>query len=271
MLPFGLRCAEEWSPVNCFDYWYLKSTYPVWLYFAGRRQDARALLYAGAYDELPAQYDWIAQMSGDLWRPRGATAEHPGSPGQAFAAEDFLAHAQFLDVLLAEEVPRGGAAAAETLAKLPELEAAATLGVLATWGSIANYHFSTLLAAMLAHERLGSADGALQCAGIILEADLTMGGTTSKQRHSLAHATRGRVLAVVEAGGKVEEAEAAFEAAIEAADSYGGHFFAALALRDLCKHVLDGTSREQEGRQRLEVAASGLACSVAEIDSIVYP
>ena len=96
-------------------------------------------------------------------------------------------------------------------------------------------------------------------------------GRRSAGAHSLAHATRGRVLAVVEAGGKVEEAEAAFEAAIEAADSYGGHFFAALALRDPCKHVLDGTSREQEGRQRLEVAASGLACSVAEIESIVYP
>jgi len=260
MLPYALRCLEEWSPQSVFEIWYLKSVWPLWLYFLGRKEDARAILYAGPYEDLPPQFDWIAEVTGPVWRPRGSAVDHTG----VFAAEDFLAHAQFLDVVLADEAPP----AAEALARLPEPEKAARLGVLSPFGSIANLHFSTVGAAMLAHERLGSTEGALTCAGIILGAELTMGGTTSRQRHSLAHASRGRILA---AQGNCDEAEAAFEAAIERADSYGGHFFAALALRDLCEHVLDGTSRAEAGRQRLAVAVSSLACSVEDIEGIVYP
>ena len=142
------------------------------------------------------------------------------------------------------------------------------LGVLSPWGSVSNYHFSTLTVAMLAHERLGSTDGALRCAAITLEAELPMGGTTSRQRHSLAHAARGRILA---AKGKADEAEVAFEAAIAAADSYGGRFFAALALRDMCKHVLDGSDRAEEGRQRLVAKVGELVCSIEDLERIVYP
>ena len=259
MLPLAFCCLNEWSPPSVSDIWYLKSVWPLWLYFLGRKEDARAVLHAGPYDELPPQFDWIAKAGGALWRPRGVAGDHPGILG----ADDFLAHAQFLDVLVADEPP-----ASKILAALPEPEPAAMLGVLCSWGSLGNYHFSTVLVAMLAHERLGSTTSAMKCAAIILEADLTMGGTTSRQRHSLAHATRGRILA---AQGELDEAEAAFEAAIEAANSYGGHFFSALAMRDLCKHVLGGTTRSEEGTDRLGEMVAELACSAEDMEGIVYP
>jgi hypothetical protein len=204
----------------------------------------------------------LLQNSGTLMRPRGAAdaADHAG----IFSVDDLLAHAQFLDILLVDEV-----LPASALAGLPEPQAAAMLGVNSPWGSLANhYHFSTTLVAMLAHERLGNTHSALACASILLEADLTMGGTRSALRHSFAHASRGRVLA---SEGRVGEAETAFTGAVEMAEGCGSHFFAALALRDLCNHVLDGASQGQEGRRRLEEVASQLACSVDDLDGIVYP
>ena len=50
----------------------------------------------------------------------------------------------------------------------------------------------------------------------------------------------------------MDEAETAFEAAVEVATACGNHFFAALALRDLCKHVLEAVGRGEEGKRRLE-------------------
>ena len=44
-------------------------------------------------------------------------------------------------------------------------------------------------------------------------------------------------------------------------------FLVAIALRDLCKHVLDGAGRGEEGRKRLEEAVSQLACSVEDLDT----
>ena len=42
-------------------------------------------------------------------------------------------------------------------------------------------------------------------------------------------------------------------------------------LRDLCKHVLDGAGRGEEGQKRLEEAVSRLACSVEDLDAYVFP
>ena len=142
------------------------------------------------------------------------------------------------------------------------------LGVTFPWGSCAEVHNVTLVPVMLAHERVGNADGALESAKIILGGDRPRGGTESKRHHSFAHACRGRILA---AQGKGDEAEAAFEAAMEAAEEGSCHFFTAIWLRDLCKHVLDGAGRGEEGRKRLEEAVSRLACSVGDLDAIVYP
>ena len=69
----------------------------------------------------------------------------------------------------------------------------------------------------------------------------------------------------------MDEAEAAFEDAIEVANSYGGCFFSALAMRDLNKHVLGGTTRSEEGTDRLEAMAAELACNVEDIRGIEYP
>ena len=51
----------------------------------------------------------------------------------------------------------------------------------------------------------------------------------------------------------------------------GDHFLPALALCDLCKHVLDSTGRGAEGRERLEGAVLQLACSVEDLDRVVNP
>ena len=40
---------------------------------------------------------------------------------------------------------------------------------------------------------------------------------------------------------------------------------------DLCKHVLDGSGRGDEGRKRQEEVVARLACSVDDLDTIVYP
>ena len=85
---------------------------------------------------------------------------------------------------------------------------------------------------------------------------------------SFAYACRGRILA---AQGKMEAAESAFDAACESAESGQHHFLTAVWLRDLCKHVLDGAGRGEEGRKRLEEAVSRLACSVEDLDAHVYP
>lgn len=126
----------------------------------------------------------------------------------------------------------------------------------------------TQVPAMLAHERVGNADNALACAEIILGGDRPQGGTESKRQHSSAHACRGRILAAQD---QADEAEAAFKSAAEAAEAIGHHFLTSIALRDLCKHVLDGAGRGEEGQTRLEVAVSRLACSVEDLDGIVYP
>ena len=203
------------------------------------------------------------QNSGPLVRPRGLqpTDDHPG----VLAVHDLLAHAQFLEILLADDVPSTSA-----LAALPEPDVTAMLGVHSPWGSLAaQYHFSTTLMAALAHERLGCAQGALVCASIILEADLAKGGTRSTLWHSFAHASRGRVLA---GDGRADEAEASFAAAVETAEKSGSHFFAALAVRDLCRHVLDNDSRGEEGRVRLEgIVSSRLACTIEDLGGIAYP
>eukprot|EP01045_Picozoa_sp_COSAG04_P015779 COSAG04_NODE_1273_length_7466_cov_76.544319_3_plen_81_part_00 len=70
---------------------------------------------------------------------------------------------------------------------------------------------------------------------------------------------------------KADEAAAAFEAALEITTAYGWHFLTAITLRDLCKHVLDGVGRGEEGRKRLEEAVSRLACSLEDLDTIVFP
>jgi hypothetical protein len=178
---------------------YLKSIWPFWLYVTGRKRDALAVLTAGPYDELPPIFDWIAVNTGEpLMQPRG-------KPKQRFdfavaSADDFLAHAQFLELLLTDETP-----AASALAELPGPQEAASLGVWSSWGSLDGFHFSTSVVAMLAHERVGSSEDALACAAIILEASRPDGGSESKLHHSLAHGCRGRILA---AQGKAEVAEA---------------------------------------------------------------
>ena len=257
MLPFAFRCLEDCVPTDLQESFYFHSVWPFWLYTMGRKDDARALLHAKPFDDDLGQLsDWLCEHWPQLYGPK--------KDGHIAASEDFLMHSQFLDVLLAKATPPASA-----VTGLPEPHEVAMLGVTLPWGSVCNLDsFVTMVPAMLAHERVGSDEGALAFVKIILEAELPKGGTVCKRQHSFAHACRGRILA---AQGNADEAEAAFESAAEAAEAGGCHFFTAIWLSDLCKHVLDGAGRGEEGRKRLEEAVSRLACSVEDLDAIVYP
>ena len=233
----------------------------------GRKEDARAVLRAGPFDEIEQVLDWLAETGappGSV-RPRGEEASEEN--GMAFwVADDFVAHAKFLELLLDDEAPPASA-----LAELPEPKVVAKLGMTLAfpWGSCMHMiQIISMVPAMLAHERLGSVDGALESAAIILEADRSEGGSKVSRVRSFAYACRGRILA---AQGKMEAAESAFDAACESAESGQHHFLTAVWLRDLCKHVLDGAGRGEEGRKRLEEAVSRLACSVEDLAGVQYP
>lgn len=207
--------------------------------------------------------DWLAAAApAGMFRLRGV--EPSVSEGMVmYCADDILANVQFLELLAADEVPPASA-----LDKLPAPEVAAKLGTCCALGSTVVSTFigaSSMLGAMLAHERLGSADGALAFAAIILESNMAQSGGGSSRARSLAHACRGRVLASMQ--GKMEAAEEAFEAAQEVAEAGQNHLLTATALRDLRKHVLDGAGRGDEGKERLEEAVSRLACSAADLET----
>ena len=180
--------------------------------------------------------------------------------------DELLTMGKFLEVLVSDE-PSSAAVAA-----LPEPQAVAQYGLnLLSVGNVMEFvaGIVTMTPAMLAHERVGNAESALECAAIITEADpVTEGGSKCRLQHYFAHSCRGRALASQD---KADEAEAAFEAALEVTAAYGWHFLTAIALRDLCKHVLDGAGRSEEGRKRLEEAVSRLECSVEDLDTVVYP
>ena len=300
MLPFALRCMhDDFAPSDVIEIYYFKSVWVWWLYVLGRKDDARAVLHAGPFTELGSVYDYCHDNSAPgMIRPRGVTT------GEAMlSADDMLMHAQYLDLLLAEELPPASA-----LAALPGPHAASALGTKGAKGvALADIiSVSTLVPCMLAHERVGHTEGALQCAAIILgattstpglkatrmpsaavdgesfadasdrataEAEATSGAsqelnTLEPHRYAFAHACRGRILATQ---GKSADAEVAFELAIEAIAATGWHFLTAIVLRDLCKHVLNGAGRGEEGKQRLDEAVAQLACSVEDLDAFVYP
>ena len=170
-----------------------------------------------------------------------------------------LAHLKFLEVLL-DDNP-----SASAFSELPQPQEAAMFSVVHPWGGIGiSVSAMTQVPAMLAHEKMDSFEGALACAMIILGADRTQGGTFCKRQHSFAHACRGRILAVQ---GKADEAQAAFQSAIEVADAGAHHFLAAIALRDMYKHLGGGSG----GQRRLEEAAALVSCSVEDLAKYSYP
>ena len=79
----------------------------------------------------------------------------------------------------------------------------------------------------------------------------------------MAHRCRGRVLA---ARDRMDEAEAAFEAAVAAAASCELWLLEAMAVRDLTRHVLEPAGRAQDGRKRLAQIVEKMASSEAELE-----
>jgi hypothetical protein len=251
------------SASNSNDMNFFKGSCVFWLLMVGRKSDARKLLDAGPFDNLEQFWDAVCEGQAGTVRPRGINPS-TDEGFRVMTVDDLLAHSQFCEILAADEAPPASA-----LDKLPEPRAFAKLGVTFPWGSVAQFlDMSSMVPAMLAHERVGRADDALECTAIILEGDRAEGGGGTSRMRSFAHACRGRVLA---SQGKTEAAEAAFEASVSLANAGKMPFLAALALRDLCKLVLDGVGRGEEGRQRLVGVVEKLSCSVEDLNAIAFP
>ena len=83
---------------------------------------------------------------------------------------------------------------------------------------------------------------------------------------ALGHVVKGRVLAVL---GKKDEAEAAFEAAVEVSHRTGLRLFEMFALRDLKKCVLDGDGRGEEGVRRLKAVLGEMKGPASELTKLL--
>ena len=273
MLPSVHKCLEVSDPVNIFPIVLIKSQWVFWLSFLGRREDAHALLHfrvAGCparFDNLESAFAWFSEVCDPgLMRPRGSK-----ETGMVWGSVDgFLTQAKCLDILVADYP-----AAPSVIAELPSPEQAA---IFVKGNFSAPCDWNSMVPAMLAHERCGCGESALACTSTVLEREAWKTGVKtswetewefgSNFAHYFANACRGRLLA---AQGKLAAAEAAFEAAVTAAESYGAKLLAALAVRDLCEHVLDVTGRGGQGQSRLKESVSELACSVSDLDSYVLP
>ena len=267
MLPAIHKCLEDCSPADFFELAVMKTSWVFWLAFMDRRDEARAILHAGPFDDFNAFMGFILESAGPgvfvPMDPHNVAWDAAGS--EFWSQDDSFYFMTCMDMLLAEEPPDPS-----VVATLPSPQELGLLGVTLSWGSfMAQNDWVTLIPAMLVHERVGSVEGALACVSVMLQADRTKGGVVSKVQHSLAYACRGRVLA---AKGESAAAEVAFISAIEAGDAHGHYFLSALALRDLCECVLDKTGREVEGRQRLERHVSRwLKCSVGDLQRYRLP
>ena len=113
-------------------------------------------------------------------------------------------------------------------------------------------------------EKLGRHGDALLYAAKVRRYDPSAGGgeADARQRsddmrpttHAAANALCGRALARL---GRAEEAEAAFEEAVEVSHRTGLRLLEIFALRDLKKHIFAADGRGEQGIQRLN---KGVAC-----------
>ena len=236
MLPAALQCMQDWAPTDHYELMYFKCNWVFWLYAMGRKDDVRAVLDGGPFDSLELMIDdGLTKLSPGVFRPRGQTE------GGTVSMDELLTMGKFLEVLVSDE-PSSAAVAA-----LPEPQAVAQYGLnLLSVGNVMEFvaGIVTMTPAMLAHERVGNAESALECAAIITEADpVTEGGSKCRLQHYFAHSCRGRALASQD---KADEAEAAFEAALEVTAAYGWHF--SLQLR--CATCASTCSTARAGARR---------------------
>ena len=121
-----LPIQEDFHATNWMEILYCKSIVTFGLYLLGRKEDARAVLRAGPFDEIEQVLDWLAETSGGQVRPRG---EEPSEENMMafFVADDFVAHAKFLELLVDDETLQAIWAVRKRLADLPHDEAARTI------------------------------------------------------------------------------------------------------------------------------------------------
>ena len=83
---------------------------------------------------------------------------------------------------------------------------------------------------------------------------------------ALGLSVKGRVLAAL---GKQDEAEAAFEQAVDVSHRTGLRLFEMFALRDLKKYILDADGRAEEGVRRLKAVLSEMKGPPAELTKLL--
>eukprot|EP01052_Picozoa_sp_SAG31_P023688 SAG31_NODE_1969_length_6771_cov_17.211331_7_plen_1242_part_01 len=267
MLPSIRACIANRDTADVFPLLMTKSLWIFWLEFLGRREDARALLHQRTTGSLESDFDWFEEVCDPgLLRPRGFTQK-----GQVWGSCDgFMNQAFFLDVLVAEEP-----ALPSLLDKLPPPAQFAHF-IKGSYCAVADW--VSTVPAMLAHERCGQGDSAMAFTSVVLERrawsheEPTSWDTEwefgTYIQHYFANSCRGRLLA---AQSKLEAAESAFETAVTAAKSAGLQLLAALAVNDLCKHVLDTSGRRAQGQRRLQEEISRLDCNLDELDRCALP
>eukprot|EP01052_Picozoa_sp_SAG31_P021575 SAG31_NODE_1675_length_7552_cov_69.287228_5_plen_136_part_00 len=103
------------------------------------------------------------------------------------------------------------------------------------------------------YEKLGAHDAAMECCGLALEIDQSKGGDVHPHIRALAQQCRARLLA---AQGQIDEAEAAYEAAITEAGTADLRLLEAMAIRDLSL-LPNGCEKENEQRlSKVNIVAS---------------
>jgi hypothetical protein len=236
--------ADSWTLAKGILEW------PQMLYLLNRNADAmRFMREAGA--------DWhaiIPTMADIVERTPLINEGNRVTLPAMMSGEDLIWNIRMLWLLVSDDAE---ISVEQVLSELPAAEELAHFGVNYD-GSKKTMHLShmscwtSLAWPALALEKLGQFDAALAYATKELETDQTSGGSNSARMHSLAQRCRGRLLA---SSGRMDEAHAAFDAAGDEAARNQYWMLAALAARDLAKHVLEPSGQLGASGRRLHMSA----------------
>ncbi len=114
-------------------------------------------------------------------------------------------------------------------------------------------------------EKLALYDQALLYAEAAISTDFSQAGSVAPITHWKGHTSKGRCLAFL---GRPQEAEAAFESALDYIADLGLFLYEVLCLRDLKVHVLDKDGRGAEGTARLKASIHTLLGTAPAADQI---
>eukprot|EP01052_Picozoa_sp_SAG31_P002381 SAG31_NODE_84_length_27014_cov_3.743006_8_plen_354_part_00 len=170
MLPAAFQCLQAQQPSDAMEILCIKTTWPIWLLLAGRKTDALSVLHAGAFATVESTVAWLETVftPNVLSRRNDVSSD---SDKASISAADVYATMKFMEILTTDHELDDGATA-----NILGPHEALMLGVTLPWGSFLNVVAPSTLPALLAYDRLGSAEDLLACAALVLEADRTRGG-----------------------------------------------------------------------------------------------